>query len=78
MYNWSLYSTVVPQSIYWTYPWPEGEQKSFAHNFKKKKKKKSALHSSITLWFVAVAKNWKQKNLKKLIKLHAASIVNWW
>lgn len=65
MYNWSLYSTVVPQPIYWTYPWSEREQKSFAHNLKNNKKKKqtkkSALHSSITLWFVAVAKNWKYK-----------------
>lgn len=26
MYKWSLYSTVVPQSIYWTYPWAKEEQ----------------------------------------------------
>lgn len=82
MYNWSLYSTVIPQSIYWAYPWPEREQKSVicaqTKNKKKKRKKKeekkkekskqtkkSALHSSITLWFVAVAKNWKQKKIKK-------------
>lgn len=44
MYNWSLYSTVIPQSIYWAYPWPEREQKSVicaqTKNKKKKRKKK--------------------------------------